>query len=87
MEGLPEGIFLNTGILIFIVKMIWDMAFNKYKRQDISMEKNAQAIHELSLAVTELKVEIKWFREMVEELPEIKKDIANIHARLHQMNS
>lgn len=87
MQDLPDGIFIKAGVLAFIGKMIWDVIFDKYKKYNEGVEKTTQAMNALNLSINELRVEVKWLREMAGEVPTIRRDLNNIGHKLRKMET
>lgn len=87
IQQIGDNLLINTAIVVFILKVLWDMIVNKYKKNNETITALTQAMNDLRLAVTELKVEIKWLREATSEIPGIKSDLNHLGKKVRDMQA
>ena len=63
---------------VFLVKELWSLFKNSYKE-------NTKALQETTLAITELKVELKHINEKLADMPKMKRDIDVAHELIRQL--
>ena len=68
----------GSALVIFIIKEVWESIKGANK-------KNTEAIQQLTLSITELKVRIDMLIKLAEDIPEIKRDLDHAHKKIRDL--
>lgn len=87
LPDLSDGVVIKGGVAVWIGKMLFDMVVNKYKKHQAALDKNTEALTELKMAITELRVEVKWLREISADIPIVKRDLNSLGDKVRKMEA
>lgn len=79
---LSNETLVQGGVGVFIIKALWEMVMSRQKQDSTTMAKMNDTLNQLSIAITELRVEIRWLRETVSDIPVMKQDIEKIKEQI-----
>lgn len=72
---MSQEIVLPIGVVVFILKALWDMISDKQKKNTKAIEELTKAVNLLQLAVVKLETQIDILNDRAAEIPAIKSDL------------
>lgn len=69
----------GSALVVFIIKEVWETIKGNNK-------KHTDAILQLTLSITELKVRIDMLIKVAEDIPELKKDVDYAHKKIRDLS-
>lgn len=83
-DQIPDKIVIKGWLLVWLLKTLFEMGWDRFKKYNKMLEKNTEAIDRLTNQVNSLNDRLEQFRDAINDMPDIRNDILQIKRELNR---